>query len=213
MSTYNPDNWLISMQRALAAYVKSEIDKLINVGGDDKGLEIYDVVFDSAEADDIPRYVQEKKTVIYFTLDDIDHRLLGMGDNLVNATENISGDPDTVTWEEGQAHLLNYDVGVMATDVSGGATARLQVMQALQQILNTTVGKKKLWEDTEGVQVIRFQGGRFIRDRISDVRVYRVIDAELVVQVFSRVFLDPAVIVDTEPVQEPDVEIDGFPIT
>lgn len=212
MSTYDPDFWLESAQRAIADYIKNEIDASLEAASIPIGLQVYDIVFDYPEAADLSAYVETEKTLVHFSLDDIDNRPLGIGVNQVKATENTLSDPDTITWEEGQGHVLNYDVGVWASDKSGGPTARLRIIQSLQKILNTAVGKQKFRETTEGVEVIRFNGGRMIVDRISDVRIFRVIDAELVVRVFSRALAEPAVIVDTEPIQEPDTTIDGIPI-
>lgn len=213
MSTYDPDLWLESAQRAIAAHVRAEIDASLEAAGNPIGLQVYEIVFGYPEASELAGYVESEKTLVHFSLDDIDNRTLGMGLNQVKATEDTLADPDTITWEEGQGHVLNYDVGVWASDKSGGPTSRLRIIQALQKILNTSVGKQKLREVTEGVEVIRFNGGRMIVDRISDVRVFRVIDAELVVRVFSRVLAEPSVIVDTEPVQEPDTTIDGITIS
>lgn len=212
--SFDADNWLVSLNRALSSAVLVEIDAAFADNlNNDAGLEAFQVVFDWPESSQVAEFVQLPKTVIHFAVDDIDNRLLGLGENQVAATEDLVVDPDTVTWEEAQCHIVNYDIGVWASDKSGGHTSRLVVYQMLQSLLNTEIGKRKLREATGGVEVMRFNGGRFITDRINDVRIFRVIDAELVVRVYSRAVDTPVAIVDMEPVQEPDVEIDGLPIT
>jgi hypothetical protein len=213
--TYTPDAWLLSLQRALADYTLDEINNFVlGPGNAPVGLAAYDVVFDWPESDDIAKTVEFPKSVIHFVIDDISNRKLGLGADQVAATEEIGtgGDPDTITWEEGQHHVVNFDVGFWASDKSGGSTARLVVYQMLQRIFGSQSGRDKLQTEKPGISVIRFNGGRMITDRINDVRVFRIIDVELVVQVFSRVFLDPAVIVE-ETVQQPSLQIDNAPIS
>lgn len=214
-STYDPDSWLLSLQRALGEQVKSDINQAFKDGnGDDAGEQAFEVILDWPESDDVAKFVQLKRTVIHIAVDDIANSPLGMGDGIVSGAEVTTTDPDTVTLHEGFGHIVNFDVGVWASDLSGGHTSRMLAYQTFQQLFGTGMGKERVRAATQGVEIIRFNGGRFITDRVNDVRVFRIIDTELVVRVYSRVVSsDPVVIVDTEPVQEPDLEIDGLHLT
>ena len=210
---YDPANWLLSLHRALADQLRDEINEYVQAAGNPVGLQAYEVVMDWPEADDVADYVQLPKTVIHIATDDIDNRRLGFGDGITKGVEDTTGDPDTVTHYEGNEHVVNFDVGVWASDKSGGSSARMVVYQMLYKLFGTEAGKRRVREKTQGVEIIRFNGGRFIVDRIGDVRIYRLIDAELVARVHSSTQLDTATIVDMEPEQDPDLEIDGSPIT
>lgn len=215
MSTqFQADNWLVTLHRALSEYVSTEIDEYVQAGGNPAGLEAYDIVFDWPEADDISQESRLKKTIIHFVIDDIDNRRLGFGSGEVKSVETLNNEPDadTVQYFAGQGHVVNWDVGVWASDESGGSTARLVVYQMLQRILGTEIGRKKLHDATSGIEIIRFNGGRFITDRINDVRVYRIVDSELVARVYSSISDQPQVIVDQEPEVDGSYEIDGTPI-
>ena len=68
----------------------------------------------------------------------------------------------------------------------GGATKRMETTQALKNLFTSVYGKRKFNEDTDGLNVVSFLGGRNIIDRINDVPVWRGMDMELIVRVFSR---------------------------
>jgi len=211
--SYNPDQWLTSLQRTLSGLISDEIDAYIQDAGGDAGLKVYDVVFDWPDAAELATGARLEKTIIHFVIDDINNLKLGFGDDTVSATEITITDPDTITYHEGQRHELNFDVGVWASDKSGGSTARLVVYEMLQRLFSMESGRRKVRLDTDGVEILRFNGGRFITDKINDVRVYRIIDSELVVRVFSRLSGDPAVIVDQEPDVTEQFEIDNINIS
>lgn len=214
MSQFQPDNWLLTLHRALDDYIKTQIDEFVQAAGNPVGLQAYEIVFDWPEADDISHEARIEKTIIHFVIDDIDNRKLGFGDDLVKSIEtlNVDPDPDTVQDFEAQGHIVNWDVGVWASDESGGSTARLTVYQMLQKLLSTETGKRNLRAATGGIEIMRFNGGRFITDRINDVRVYRIVDSELVARVYSQASGLPLVISDQEPEVDAAYEIDGTPI-
>lgn len=212
---FDPDNWLTTLHRALASYTKLKINQFIldNTSAP-SGLEAYDVVMDWPDADDPAKTIALEKTVIHFVADDIANTKLGFGNDIVNAVEvlNPAPTPDYVQWQSGRVHEVNYDVGVWASDKSGGSTSRLAAYEMLDKIFGSDQARRDFRTATQGVEIRRFTGGSFITDRINDVRVFRVIDCELVLRVFSRIVLEDQVIAE-EIVQDPDLEIDNTPIS
>ena len=214
ITEFNPDLWLTSLQRALKDYTLAEIDKAVMVGATPSGLDTYDVVYDWPDAFELAKDAKLEKTIIHFAIDDIANMPIGMGDNVYNTIEENRNEPnsDFIRYHEGQCHEVNFDVGVWASDQSGGATARLVVYEMLQKIFGTEIGKRKVRSAID-VEVRRFNGGRFITDRISDLRVFRLIDSELVARVYSREIDEPLVIIDQEPVVTSTITIGGETIT
>jgi hypothetical protein len=211
---FDPDAWLTSLQRSLEDYVMGEIDAFIKQGANDVGLEVYDVVFDWPDAAELAKAASLPKTIIHFVIDDIDNRPLGFGNNAPAATEELHDepDPDLIRYHEGNGHVVNFDVGVWASDHSGGSTSRLVVYQMLYQLFGTELGKQKTRE-TIDVEIQRFNGGRFIIDKIGDVRVFRIIDCEMVARVFSRTTGPDLVIVDKDAIVDDDLTIDNIEVS
>ena len=216
VTEFNPDLWLETLHRSIKDYVRNEIDNFILDDLDaPAGLQAYDVEMDWPESVDTARDIQLEKTLIHFVADDIDSTKLGFGEDLVNATEllQVAPLPDLVQYHEARMHVVNYDVGIWASDKSGGSSSRLVAFQMLDRIFGGPQARRKFKTDTKGVQVIRFNGGTFITERVNDIRTFRVIDCELVVRVFSRVKIDDRIIVE-EIVQDPDMEdFDGNPVS
>jgi hypothetical protein len=183
---YDPTDWLITLNRSLEAYVK---DALNNAILDDAqlpaGLEIFDVRFDWPDSNDMPEDVELGKTIIHFFISDIRNERIGFGDNITE--ENIVGPTQhDIEFVESSRHVLEYDIGVWASDKSGGVTNRLIAYQALEKAFQGEMAKQACYAFTGGVEILSFNGGRFIQDAISDVRVFRVTDSTLMVRVFSR---------------------------
>jgi hypothetical protein len=208
---FNPDFWLTSLQRSLTSYTLDEIDKAVMVGANPSGLDTYEVIYDWPDAAEMAKDAKLEKTLIHFAIDDINNIVLGLGENIYNTVENTVPDPDLLTRHEGQCHEVNFDVGVWASDQSGGVTSRLVVYEMLHKVFGTEIGKRKL-RSTIDVEVLRFNGGRFITDRINDLRVFRIIDCELVARVYSRHITEPQVIVDDFEIDE-IFTVGGDPIT
>lgn len=207
---FDPDSWLISLHRALKDYVENEINEYVQSGGNGVGLDVYDVVFDWPDAAELAKEAELPKTIIHFVVDDMDTRRLGFGNQHVAAVEEDRAEPasDLIRFHEANGHIVNFDVGVWASDQSGGSTARLVVYEMLFKLFGTEAARRRT-RDTIEVEIQRFNGGRFIIDKIGDVRVYRIIDSELVVRVYSRTVDGPYVIVDQEAVLDDNLEIDG----
>jgi hypothetical protein len=196
--------------------VKEEINNAVTDDNDDPvGLDIYDVEMDWPTAADTARDIQLEKTLIHFVIDDINSTKLGFGEDTVNATEvlAVAPEPDIVKFQSARMHEINFDVGVWASDKSGGSTSRLVTYQMLDTLFGSTQARRRFQTATKGVQIIRFNGGTFITERVNDVRTFRIIDCELVVRVFSRHTVEDRVIVE-EIVQDPDlVDFDLNPIS
>lgn len=212
--SFDPANWLISAQRTLEAALLAALAEFLDPIDP---ADAYDIVWDWPDSGEIGKGAELKKTIVHFVIDDIDNRRIGIGDNQTKRTETLAvdpiADPDTVTYAEGGLHEINFDVGVWASDLSGGSTARLVVYQMLYNLFGTEFARRSFNATTEGVEILRFNGGRFITDRINDVRVFRIIDSELVARVYSGINVETLVIVDKEPEVDEILEIDGSEIS
>lgn len=202
---FNPDLWLTSLFDSLTDYVTAEINAA--VGGN--GADVYDVVMSYPDSDFLPSDAEFKKTLIHLEIDDIDNRILGYGDNVVDnvivePTPTVAG---TVTPLEATLHMVNFDVGVWATDASGGVTSRLRIYEILNRAFSTDAARKRCRAVTGGVEIRHFTGGRFVTESINDIRVFRVVGAELETRVYSRTEGVTEILIDREPTQQPDLEI------
>jgi hypothetical protein len=194
---FDPQQWVVSLFRTLKDYVLDEID------GD-----VFEVVFEFPAANSAPELMPNEKALIHFSIDDIENRTFGFGHNVVKETiiEPAGGNPGTVQGHEAGCHYVNFDVGIWAADFSGGVTVRLQGYQALMSLFYGAAAFKKLRE--RGVEIVSYNGGRFITERINDVPIFRTIDSELVVRVYSERLLVPDGYVESIE-QEPGLTIDG----
>jgi hypothetical protein len=209
MSTLNPDLWLTSTFDALTDYITGEIDGYVkdNLNAD-AGLNVFEISFDFPAADGQPVSAEIDKTIIHFIVDDIDNGRLGFGQQYVSSVETVEGGVTSVVPAEARPHVVNFDVGIWASDQSGGTTARLRAYEMLDKLLASDIARRKCADATDGVEIRSFRNGRFITDTINDIRVFRVVGAELVVRVYGRDIDAPAVVVDEEPDVDPDVVID-----
>ena len=190
----DPDEWLPTTQRALHDYLKRNFN-----------LDIHDIVVSFAEADDKARNVPLEKRIIHMEIDVIDNRPLGFGDGVVN---RVYDDPNfEVVEEEAQWHEINFDVGVWASDETGGVTAQLRAYQQLADLLDGPSAQDRVLEET-GVEILSFRGGNFLVEKIGDVRMYRVVDVALIVRVAGRKTGQPMTYID-EINQIPELEIGG----
>jgi len=192
VTKYNPEEFLESTVRVLKEYLEQEFHRSVNDGGMYVGEQAYEIVpeFPGSALDS--RKMPMHRTIIHFEIDDIQSDIVGMGDNIFAQTY----DPDTgqVTGRTGEVHILDIDIGVWASDASGGLTARMRAKQILQNCLGGTRGIVKLKQFSDGgdgmLELLGYSGGRFVMDRINDMQVFRMIESTLVLRVFSRVPLD-----------------------
>ncbi len=215
ITQYSPDNWLLTLHRALVDYISDEINKYVKSNLNvNSGLLLYEIVMDWPEADDLAKYMTLEKSIIHLVIDDIESTKLGFGTDVVNGAETlqVAPLPDFVKWQQARSHVVNYDVGIWASDKTGGSTARLAIRQMLDFILGGDYARRKLSAATNGIQIVRFSGGTFATEQINDIRIYRVLDLELVVRVYSRAMLADQVITE-DIVQAPNLAIDNTSIS
>lgn len=214
--TYSPDSWLVSLVSSFQDYINDGLNNyILNDLGAPAGLEIFETVMEFPASEAIPQGVELGKTVIHFDIDDLDNKALGFGPNYVNyeVTDGTLTEPGTLVQQEASVHLVNWDVGIWASDQSGGITNRLLAYQALDALLRGEIARKKCMEQTEGVELVHFQNGRFVTENLNDVRLFRMVGAELVTRVYSRKLSDPEILVDGDVVQDPDLTISSIPLT
>lgn len=202
------------MQRALKNYITSEIDAYFTDGVQNIGLDAFDVVFDYPISSANAIEIDLSKTVIHLDIDDIENIKLGFGPDVVDwqYTPGSAGNPDTIVEREARCHRVNFNVGVWASDLSGGSTSRLVIYEVLSNIFDGEMARAKCMEVTQGVEIRAFQSGQFVVDTINDVRIFRIIESELIVRVYSRKD-GSALIVPDEIVQNPLLTIPPLAIT
>ena len=205
---FNPDKWLTSAFNLLEDAVKSAVNGyVLDNTNADAGLQVYEISMDWPSAAESATFVPMDKTIIHFVIDEINSEKLGIGPNevairVVEPTP-APGPVGTITSEHGRVHLLNFDVGIWASDKSGGSSNRLEAWEMLDKLFNP-------WRNirfADGVEIIHYNGGRFVTETINDVRVFRTVGSELVVRVYSRDLGDPDVIVEGVD-QAPELVID-----
>jgi hypothetical protein len=206
--SFDPQSFLTSTTRALTSYLEGRFAAAVQ----GHGLEAYEIIMEYPEADDLPKGAELEKTVIHFQIDDILPKDLGLGTSFVNAeivdgTDLVAG---SVVENQAMQNTINFDVGVWASDQSGGVTSRLRAYEYLHRFLAGKLARDKLLAATDGsLEILYYRSGRFVTQKISDVRLFCVVGAELEVRVFSRDDADPEILVDQEPTQEPVLKIQG----
>ena len=176
---YDPEHWMESVTRCLKAYTLENVNTRVF----DVTMEFPGSIVDSEK-------MPLKKTLIHFELDAIDTKPVGFGDNMY--AENYNAADQVIQPQYASKHLLTFDVGIWASDRSGGGTSRMRARQRLEFLFGMNgAGTTRFREFTDGgdgpVDVISFTGGRFIVDTSAhDFRLYRMIDCMLELRVFSR---------------------------
>lgn len=206
MTVFNPDRWLTSMMGALQDYVQAEINTVIA----GVGSEVFEVVMEYPASNDPPLAAEFEKTIIRFEIDDIDNRRLGFGrGDIVQQviTAPTVGAPGSVGYQEARGHVVNLDVGIWASDKSGGVTSRLRAYEMLDKLFNSETARDRCRQQTNGIEIMMFNSGRFVVETQNDIRVFRVVGTELVLRVYGRDIPPPDVIVDVEPEQTPAVSL------
>lgn len=188
-NTYNPEIHMESLSRCLKEYAEDGFNNAIkDEGGTPSGLELHDIVMEFPGTEISGMKVPLAKTLIHFAIDDVEDRLVGLGDNVFAWNH----DPilDTVNPQEARMHMVNFDVGIWSSDRSGGVTSRLRAQQILTNLFLGSIAQGRIREATHGgngcLEILRYSGGNFATERINDVDVYRMMGAELIIRVYSR---------------------------
>jgi hypothetical protein len=208
--TYDPENWLESVVRTLREYAEHGFDNAVkDNGGDPVGDTVYEVVMEFPSNLDPARVLPMDRTLIHFEIDDIVDMILGFGDNIIR--ENFNESDYTVRPQEARVHRINFDVGIWASDRSGGTTQRLRAYQVLANLFHGSRARAALWnastEGDGGIEILEFTGGRFLTERTGDIPLYRMVDCQLEIRVYSRTPIgEPEAAVETV-VQAPGLSI------
>lgn len=178
VTNFDPEKWLETCVRGVKDFAEEAFD-----------LDVYEVVMEFPGAELDSREAPWKKTVVHFNIDAQDDGLLGMGDSPLEW--NYSAPEHAVFPQWGAFHVINFDVGIWATDKSGGPTSRMRAKQHLWNLFGGPTGIINLRAATDGgdgaVEIVNFTGGHnTIDSTTNDVRVYRTVDCSLEVRVFSR---------------------------
>lgn len=202
---YDPEKFLESVSRVLKDYVERNIE-----------TRIFQVVMEFPGADVDAGDLPLTKTLIHFELDDIDSKPVGMGDGMF--ASNYDSVNQQITPQYASVHRLLWDVGIWASDRSGGTTFRMRARQQLEFLFgrnNGGIDRLRTFSDNgDGVlEVIDFSGGRFVLDTAEgDQKVlYRMVGCSLEIRVFSRtplVMASPIPTVENHS-QDPNLNILG----
>ncbi len=192
-NTYNPEIHMESLSRCLKEYAEDGFKNAIrDEANNPSGDELYQIVMEFPGTEITAMKVPLEKTIIHFEIDDVEDRVVGLGDNIFadNYVNNVGVGTDTVNPQEAKMHMVNFDVGIWSSDRSGGVTSRLRAQQILINLFLGSIAQAKIREATHGgdgcLEILRYTGGNFATERINDVDVYRMMGAELVIRVFSR---------------------------
>ncbi len=185
ITEYDPDAWLVSATRALGSYVTYAL------ADPDVAVEM--------SFPDTTQWTKETPlptALIHFEQDDIEDVPIGFGTPGVQTYDYVNG---YVRLDEAAQHIINFDVGVWVSAENGGGTKRMEIVSALFDLFTVAGNKVALNDATGGLQIVSFDGGRNVLDRINDLPVWRSMGMTLRVRVFSR-YVPPA----------PDVLIGSF---
>jgi len=206
-NVYNPEQWLLSTTRALKEYAETFFNSA------------YEIIMEYPGTEVVLKMMPLEKTLVHFEIDTIEERPLGFGRSIGDWNYDDTTDPahPTANPQEARVHVINFDVGIWSTDRSGGTTARARAKQILSLLFLGGLAQDNLDAAVNAgdgrIEILTFTGGRFLTDRINDVDVYRMVDCNLNIRVYSRTpkFEVPVETVD-EVIQDENLDIDGVPI-
>lgn len=201
---YDPDNWLVSTHRSIQTWVADQLAAIPALATD------VEVEMSFPDTSQWRVGMPLDKILIHFEQDDEADPVLGFGQPGVEVLDTT--DPNNPTWQlqEAARHDLNFDVGVWVSAEMGGATKRMEAVQALKNLFTSVQGRQRFNSDTEGLNVVSFEGGNNTIDRINDIPVWRTFGMTLIVRVFSRHLpSDPPLVVPTDVTQGQSLSIIG----
>lgn len=209
MAPIDIDAALETLWDALLPYVSAQLDAQVDAAVGSDTTSFYDLRAgfpgDKEQRDMMPL----TKPLIHFEIDDIEEVRIGIGDQIVETdTASVPAGTDVSNYEA-QRHHVNIDVGIWTTDDTGGERAVRAARQRLGAIFNGSAARRAIRPEV-GVQVISFSGGRTVRDTINEQVVYRGVDMELILLVFSRHLAEVAPMADI--ILSPSLELDGVDI-
>jgi len=176
---YNPEKWMETTLRCLKEYAQENFN-----------TKIYDIVMEFPGAIIDSGKLPLNKTVIHFEIDSLDSGPVGMGDNMF--ADNYDPELQQNVPQYAAINVFTFDVGIWASDRSGGTTSRMRARQQLEFMFGINpAGLTSLMEFSDGgdggLEILSFTGGRFVLDTAAhDFRLYRMVDCQLVIRVYSR---------------------------
>jgi hypothetical protein len=183
-----------SFFRSLKDYLEDNLD-----------TDIYDLVMSYPSVDTLQKKMPEPQVIIHFDIADPNQVFFGLGENLVN---NEYQEPaGTVVEWEAHMHEITMDVGIWSSIPAGGPSGRMTAYEDLAKLFTGPHARDALMTATNGIELLHFAGGRNITDNIGDIDVFRMVDVELRLRVFSRTKL-PAVPYIHSADQDPGLTID-----
>lgn len=202
---YDADQWLVSTMRVIAAYVQDQLQAALGLTDDDMSVEM--------SFPDTTKWTKDtplSKLLVHFELDDAANPVLGFGTPGVGEYTEPEGDnAGTYLFKEAAKHVLNFDVGIWVSSEMGGATKRMQTMQALSDMFATSGGRQAFNAATEGLNITSFEGGQNALDRINDIPIWRTMGMTLMVAAFSRHTPDEPDLVPLDFLQNQELTIVG----
>jgi hypothetical protein len=185
------EDWLTELWAALKGYADEALGAFANVNYDIRLGFPPESVFSDDE-----RMVLDN-VIIHFEIDDVRNPVFGFGDNVIQSESLYdTPDPNDVTEVEAQQHIVNFDVGIWATQKAGGETARLRAYQRLTHVFQGVEAYRDC-SDKAGIQIKSFEGGQNIIETINDITVWRVAGMTLQIQVFNRRYKTPTTYIET----------------
>ena len=201
MTYFNPEDWLETTQRFLKEYATEAFTNAVEDNlGNPSGDQVYDIVMEFPATIEETKKLPLDKTTVHFEFDDIMTEIIGIGDNIFR--DNFDLATSTVKPQEARAHRINIDVGIWTSDRAGGLTQRMRAFQVLSNLFAGSRAKKALWNASSngdgGIEILDYSGGRFLTERIGDIPMYRMVDGQLEIRVYSRTPMpDPEIAIDT----------------
>lgn len=194
---HSADQWLLSTTRKLGAWTQDKLKAIEELGAD---------VSVEMSFPDTSRWTKEtplSSILVHFERDDMTNNTIGFGQPSID----VDNEDGTTTVSRVAMHTLNFDVGVWVSAEMGGATKRMVAVQALANLFSP--GLRQDLNDDMGVQVVSFEGGNDMLDRINDVPVWRTATMTLIVRVFSTHTPDGVVVQIGDFDQEQKLTLEG----
>lgn len=189
ITKYDAELWLETAIRGIKDYAEEGFKEAVQDDSlQDVGDQVYEVIMEYPATELITRLIPLGKTIVHFEIDDIDDRILGFGDGY--QVLNYNPVLQQIEPQDAGEHRINFDVGIWASDRTGGTTARLRAYQVLRNLFQGPLAINKLRDVTnnnDGVlEILDFTGGRFFPDQINDIPLHRMVNCSLVVRCYSR---------------------------
>jgi hypothetical protein len=209
-NVYNPELPIETAVRALKEYAETQLDKSVMYNGTPQGHQIYQVVMEFPASQVPPAKVPLSKNVVHFEIDEVTPRILGLGDNIF--ADNFNDGDYSMQPQEGSVIEMNWDVGVWTSDKTGGTTARMRAYQTLQFMFNGALAITRLRLATDsgdgGLEILKFEGGRFITERVNDIDLFRITDSTLTIRIFTRTPKDVVMAAIEDISQDPHFDVE-----